>query len=115
LADQPWGHLFALLALAGLLGMRWFTAKGRELHAFLASSIYLAGMLASVAFGLYPYVLPAITDPALGLTVHGAAAADYGLKVGLVWWIPGMILAAGYFTFVYRQFQGKVRLEGEGY
>ena len=114
LAEQPAGHLLALLALAGLVGMRWLVAKGAELHAFLASAVYLAGMLGSVAFGLYPYVLPAITDPALGLTVHSAKAADYGLRIGLVWWIPGMILASLYFTFVYRQFRGTV-LEDEGY
>ena len=115
LAEQPAGHLLALLALAGLVGMRWLVAKGAELRAFLASAVYLAGMLGSVAFGLYPYVLPAITDPALGLTVHSAKAADYGLKIGLAWWIPGMILASLYFTFVYRQFRGKVQLEDEGY
>jgi hypothetical protein len=27
----------------------------------------------------------------------------------------GMILALGYFFFVYRMFRGKVRIEGEGY
>ena len=37
-----------------------------------------------------------------------AKAGDYGLKIGLVWWIVGMILAAGYSTYVYRSFAGKV-------
>jgi cytochrome bd-type quinol oxidase subunit 2 len=52
-------------------------------------------------------VLPA-RDAAYSLTVEGARAADYGLKVGLVWWIIGMILTALYFTVVYRSFAGKV-------
>jgi len=26
----------------------------------------------------------------------------------LVWWIIGMLLAAGYFTYVYRTFAGKI-------
>jgi len=30
------------------------------------------------------------------------------LEIGLVWWIIGMILAAGYFAFLYRSFAGKV-------
>jgi len=42
------------------------------------------------------------------LTVTTAKAGVYGLKVGLVWWVLGMILAAGYCTFVYRSFAGKV-------
>lgn len=65
-------------------------------------------MLCSAAFGLYPYVLPAHPDPALGLTVASAAAPLHGLEVGLAWWIPGMLLAAGYIIFVYRHFSGKV-------
>jgi hypothetical protein len=35
------------------------------------------------------------------------------LSVGLVWWTLAMILALGYFVFVYRMFRGKVRLETE--
>jgi cytochrome bd-type quinol oxidase subunit 2 len=36
--------------------------------------------------------------------------------VGLAWCIPGMVLVAAYFFFVYRQFADKVRLdEGEHY
>jgi cytochrome d ubiquinol oxidase subunit II len=34
------------------------------------------------------------------------------LGVGFVWWTIGMILALGYFVFVYRMFRGKVKLDG---
>jgi cytochrome d ubiquinol oxidase subunit II len=37
------------------------------------------------------------------------------LTVGITWWILGMILASGYFVFLFRMFKGKVRLDGEGY
>jgi cytochrome d ubiquinol oxidase subunit II len=56
---------------------------------------------------VYPLVLPA-RNPVYSLTITTAKAGAYGLKVGLVWWVLGMILAAGYFTFVYRSFAGKV-------
>jgi cytochrome d ubiquinol oxidase subunit II len=61
---------------------------------------------------LYPLVLPASSNPAYSLTVTNAKAGDYGLRVGLVWWIVGMILATGYFIYLYRHFAGKVTLEG---
>jgi len=32
--------------------------------------------------------------------------------VGLVWWGIGMVLAAIYFTLMYRLFRGKVRVAG---
>jgi len=50
-------------------------------------------MLTSVVFGVYPMVLPA-RNPVYSLTVTTAKAGAYGLKVGLVWWFLGMILAA---------------------
>jgi cytochrome d ubiquinol oxidase subunit II len=115
MGGQPLGLVFPLLALAGLAGSLLWRHQGREKAAFLASCAFLAGILLSAAFGLYPNVLPAVNDPANSLTVHNAAAAPYGLRVALIWWIPGMLLVAGYSTFVYRRFSGKVTLEEEGY
>jgi len=110
---RPWGYLFPLMAVAGLIGMRAIRRRG--LAPFLCSSLFIVGMLTSAAFGLYPYVLPSNTDPRLGLTVYNAAAAPYGLKVGLAWFIPGMLLTTGYFVYTYRSFAGKVSLEEEGH
>ena len=66
-------------------------------------------MLTSVVFGVYPYVLPASTNADYAFTIENAKAADYGLRIGLVWWIIGMALATGYFVFTYRNFAGKVK------
>jgi hypothetical protein len=41
-------------------------------------------------------------------------AGTYGLKVGAVWCILGIILAAGYFVYVYRSIGGKVALGKHG-
>jgi cytochrome d ubiquinol oxidase subunit II len=117
LSVHPWGFLFPVLAVLGLLAARWFVSKKDELKAFLSSCAYVVGMLCSVAFGVYPYMLPASTNSAFGLTVSNAKAPDYGLRIGLIWWIIGMALVAGYFVFTYRHFAGKVNLKGnrEGY
>jgi cytochrome d ubiquinol oxidase subunit II len=111
LSTHPWGYVFPALALAGLAGMAWFMMKNDELKSFLSSCAYIVGMLTSVVFGLYPLVLPASTNPAYSLTVDNAKAGDYGLRVGLVWWIGGMILVALYSVHVYRNFAGKIKLD----
>jgi cytochrome d ubiquinol oxidase subunit II len=113
--QHPWGYVFPGLALIGLIGMPDFSDGTKSMRSILASCIFIAGMLTSAAFGLFPYVLPSNTDPNLGLTVYNTATAPYGLKVGLAWFIPGMILVIGYVTYVHRLFAGKVTLEGEGY
>jgi len=106
--DRPWGVVFPLLAIAGLIGMRVMSARNQDLGAFLSSCLYLTGMLTSVTFGVYPYVLPSNAAPETALTINNAAAASYGLWVGLWWWIPGMLLAGTYTYFAYRSFAGKV-------
>ena len=112
-------HPIAILvpvAVAVSLGvMIWAAPKGREKLAFVGSTLYIAGMLVGAAFGLYPMVLPASTDPAYSLTVFNTAAGHHGLVVGITWWVIGIVLALGYFFFIYHKFRGKVRLDGEGY
>lgn len=110
LTTHPWGYIFPTLALAGLAGMAWFMRKRDDLKSFLASCAYIVGMLTSVVFGLYPLVLPASTNPAYSLTVDNAKAGDYGLRIGLAWWVVGMILVTGYHFHVYRSFAGKVKI-----
>jgi cytochrome bd ubiquinol oxidase subunit II len=115
LAAHPWGYLFPALAIGGLAGIPFYAQRDRMVRTFLHSTAYLVGMLTSAVYGVYPYVLPSNVDPARALTVENAAAPAYGLKVGLAWWIPGMLLVAVYFLYTYRKFAGKVTVEGEGY
>ena len=107
-AAHPWGYVFPALALLGLVGVKVRTA-------FLASCLYIVGMLTSAAFGVFPYVLPSNIDAHQGLTIYNAATGQYGLAVGLGWFVPGMLLATTYTVLVYRQFAGKVKPEVEGY
>jgi cytochrome bd ubiquinol oxidase subunit II len=118
---HPWGFVFPGLALAGLVGVRLWTApraaSSGQFRAFLSSCAYLAGMLTSAAFGLFPLVLPARGNPAYSLTIENASAGNYGLRIGFIWWVIGMALVSVYFTFVYRHFAGKTSAPGreQGY
>jgi cytochrome d ubiquinol oxidase subunit II len=101
LLAAPVGFVFPVTAVAGLLLVALARAARKPGHAFVGSSIYLIGMMASAAFGLYPYVLPPLGNNAQGLTVANAAAPDAALRLAMWWWIPGMLLATSYTVFVY--------------
>jgi cytochrome d ubiquinol oxidase subunit II len=113
------GFLIPAIVYGSLAVMIYAIRKGPDLAkeklAFVASALYIVGMLVGAAFAHYPVVLPASTDPARSLTIDNTAAGQHGLTVGLIWWILALILALGYFTVLFRMFKGKVRIEGEGY
>jgi len=109
------GFLIPVIVFGSLAVMMHAMLKRADKIAFVASAFYIVGMLVGAAFALYPVVLPASTGAARSLTIYNTAAGHYGLSVGFVWWILGMLLALGYFVFLFRMFRGKVRLEGEGY
>jgi cytochrome d ubiquinol oxidase subunit II len=111
---HPIGILIPIVVFGSLGAMVWAGPKGKDKLAFLASGLYIAGMLVGAAFALYPMVLPA-RDPAYSLTIYNTAAGRHGLTVGVAWWILGIALALAYFFFIYRMFRGKVHVEGEGY
>jgi len=106
----PLGRLFPLAVAGGFAAMIYFQRKQRDRAAFISSGVYIAAMLGGTAFSLYPYLLSATTDPGYSLTVYNSAAGSYGLKVGLVWWIGGMVLVIAYFTYLFRSFRGKASL-----
>jgi cytochrome d ubiquinol oxidase subunit II len=113
--EYAWGWIFPLTGLAGALGVFYFQARHRETSAFLSSSAFIAGMAASTAFGLFPNVLPASTGPEFSLTIYNVAGPGYGLQVGLVWWLIGIMIALAYFVYLFYSFRGKVKLRAEGY
>lgn len=104
LIDHPWRLVFPLLAVVALIGMFYFQRAKEWARAFVASSLFIVGLLTTMAAGLYPNLLPAREGNPHSLTVDNAAAGSHTLKAALVWWPIGMALAAVYFVFAYRMF-----------
>ncbi len=109
------GWIIPAAVAAALLGIYRFRRAGSERNAFLCSCAYLIAMLAGAAFALYPNLLPATTSPSNSVTIYNAAAGERSLWLGLFWWSGGMLIAVGYFVFVYRMFRGKVLSGTEGH
>jgi len=110
----PIGFAIPVLVFASLVGVFIFQKGRQEVLAFVSGALYLAFMLVGAVYSLYPVILPAI-DSQYNLTVENSITSSYALQVGLRWWIVGMIIALGYFVFLYRMFRGKVTLEDGGY
>ena len=110
----PIGYAIPVLVFASLVGVFIFQKGRQEVLAFVSGALYLAFMLVGAVYSLYPVILPAI-DPQYNLTIENSITSSYALQVGLRWWIVGIVIALGYFVFLYRMFRGKVTLEDGGY
>jgi cytochrome bd ubiquinol oxidase subunit II len=105
---RPWFLGFVVLMLGGVGGVFYFMRRGQELTAFLSSTSFLLGLLAATMAGIYPVWLRSNIDPSYSLTAANSAAKSYGLQVALVWWSIGIVLAGGYFVYLFHSVRGKV-------
>ena len=118
---RPWLFPLPLLAIgAGVYARRALVREGaldprQELAAFGASCCFIAVFLVTTAATLFPTLLRSTIDPALSLDIHNAASPHATLALGLAVWIPAMVLAIGYFAYLYRVHRGKVDLDAHGH
>ncbi len=105
---HPIGYLLPAIGLLALAATMIFRKPHQEIAAFSASSLVIVALLAGTAWGSYPNILIATTDPAYSLTVMNATAGTYGLQVGLWWFLFGFLLVLLYQTYLHRLFWGKV-------
>jgi cytochrome d ubiquinol oxidase subunit II len=107
---QPLVMAVPLLTLGALAAARRFIGRD-DLFAFLSSSAYIAGILASVAAGLYPMLLPAVQGSAYpGLDIYNAAAPHHSMLTALGVAVVGLTIVAVYLVYVYRVWSGKVHI-----
>lgn len=115
--ERPVAMLSTALFVAGLVVSFVGRRRGADLLAFLGSSAFLLGVLAATAASVYPTMIRSATDPALSLTALNSAAAERSLRLGLLWWPAGFVLAVVYVAVLFRLHRGKAQAaaEGEGY
>ena len=113
--EQPVGFVLPAASTILLLSTFYFRVRKQDVAAFLASSGFILAAIGSTAWGLYPRILIATTDPANSLTIENSATSPYGQQIGLAWFAVGAALAIAYATFVYRSFRGKTQLPAGGH
>ena len=114
-AQRLWIGIFPALALVAVLTSWRQIRRHSYLSAFAASAAMIGLLMATVAAGLYPVMLPSSTDPAFDLTVHNSASAGPTLQVMTVIALLGMPFVLLYTAGVYYFFRGRVVLDDESY
>lgn len=106
--------VFPLIMFAGLLGLFKVKTYKRHGKGFLSSSMFLVGGLATSVASIFPKLLPSTNSINPSLTIQNVKAHDYGLSVGVYWFVIAAILVAVYLFIQYRVFKGKIDNVGYG-
>ncbi len=107
LMARAWAWPVLLVEVLGIVLAIWQLRRGRAQTAFVGWGLFIAGLLISTAIGLYPDILRSTVGSRWNLTIANAATGETGLRQGLWWWIPSMILATAYFWYLYRSLRHK--------
>jgi cytochrome bd ubiquinol oxidase subunit II len=116
-ARAPLAWLGLALFVAGAVVVFVAHARGKDLAAFVGSSVFIFGILVATAGTMFPVMLRSTVDPAFSLTAYNASSSRNALVASAKWWFLGIPLVLAYFAIVFRLHRGKVsaRDDGSGY
>lgn len=106
--NTPWLWIFPVITTIGLLGLFGIKSFKKDGAGFLFSTLFLLGGFISTAVSIFPRLLPSTNTINPSLTIYNVAAHEYGLSVGMYWFITALILVVIYFVVQHRVFKGKM-------
>lgn len=107
--------ILPLLAFLAVANIPRLASKKKYFFALVFSSLTMALLLGLVALQLYPTLLISTINPIYNVTIYNAAASQKSLGIMLMIVVIGAPLLAAYFFFLYKTFNGKVRLDDTSY
>lgn len=113
--EFPVFFMLPVLAFLAIANVPRLVSKKKYANALIFSSLTIAFLLMLVAFQLYPVLLPSTIDPKFSVTIYNAASSQKSLEIMLTIVVVGTPILAGYFLFLYKTFNGKVKLDDTSY
>lgn len=111
----PISFLVPVLLFLAVANVPRLASKKKYAQAIVFSSLTMAFLLMLVAIQLYPVLLPSTISPEYSVTIYNAASSMKSLEIMLTIVLIGAPLLAGYFLFLYKTFNGKVKLDNSSY
>ena len=105
----PVTFLAPALGLAGAYLAAILSRGQRDLYAFLASSVSIAGIIATAGLAMFPFLLPSSSSPNASLTVWDASSSRVTLFIMLLATLIFLPIVLLYTAWVIRVLRGRVK------
>ena len=113
--DHPAWGLVAVLNILAIANIPRAIFLRRDFQAFFSSCAAILCLMALLAIGLFPYMLPSNPHPANSLDIWKSASSPKTLHIMLIIALIGMPLVLAYTLSIYWVFRGKVKLDTGSY
>lgn len=113
-STMPATLLAPAVGLLGLLANALLLRKRRGGLAFIASGAAIAGIIFTVGFAIFPFLLPSSSQPGSSLTLWDASSSHLTLWIMLLATVVFLPIILAYTTWVYRVLKGKVTTDEIG-
>jgi cytochrome d ubiquinol oxidase subunit II len=107
-STYKWFIIAPILGFAGQIFAMILSHFKHDVKAFIASSLSVLGIIASVGLTCFPFILPSSLNPNSSLTVWDASSSYHTLVVMFVAAIIFVPLIISYTSFVFMVLRGKV-------
>jgi cytochrome bd ubiquinol oxidase subunit II len=107
-ANHPWMWTAPILGVSGLASAAYLIRGRSETSVLIVSGAGMAGVIATVGFAMFPFILPSSIDLKSSLTVWDASSSHATLFIMLgatIVFLPVVLL---YTAWVYRVLRGKI-------
>jgi len=113
-STMPATILAPVVGLLGALASAVLLRKRRGGLAFIASGASIAGIIFTVGFAIFPFLLPSSSQPGSSLTLWDASSSHLTLWIMLLATVVFLPIIIAYTTWVYRVLKGKTTLSEMG-
>ena len=80
-SKYPLMMIAPVIGILGGLACAFFSKKGNPGMAFVSSALFIAGVILTAGFSMFPFLMPSITMPEASLTVWDATSSHLTLNV----------------------------------
>ncbi len=110
-SSMPATVLAPIVGLLGSLASAVLLRARRGGLAFIASGASITGIILTVGFAIFPFLLPSSSQPGASLTVWDGSSSHLTLGIMLVATVIFLPIIVAYTTWVYRVMKGKTTAE----
>jgi cytochrome d ubiquinol oxidase subunit II len=113
--EFPAVFLIAIINMLSIANIPREIFHGRELRAFISSSVSIICLLGLFAVGIFPNIVFSNPNPQNSLNIYNAASSPQTLETMLIIALIGMPFVVAYTISIYWIFRGKVKIDNMSY